>query len=40
MKRYYSLHILPFLGPEDKGLCIVQDFRELNQNSHIDEYST
>jgi len=24
---------------QGQGLCIVQDFRELNQNSHIDKYS-
>ncbi len=42
VKRSNSLYNSPiFCVPkkQGQGLCIVQDFRELNQNSHIDKYS-
>jgi hypothetical protein len=42
VKRSNSLYNLPiFCVPkkQGQGLRIVQDFRELNQNSHIDKYS-
>jgi hypothetical protein len=42
LKRSNSLYNSPiFCVPkkQGQGLCIVQDFRELNQNSHIDKYS-
>ncbi len=42
VKRSNSLYNSPiFCVPkkQGQGLCIVQDCRELNQNSHIDKYS-
>ncbi len=42
VKRSNSLYNSPiFCVPkkQGQGLCIVQDFQELNQNSHIDKYS-
>jgi hypothetical protein len=42
VRRSDSLYNSPiFCVPKNlgQGLCIVQDFRELNQNSHIDKYS-
>jgi len=42
VKQSDSLYNSPiFCVPkkQGQGLCIVQDFRELNQNSHIDKYS-
>jgi hypothetical protein len=35
----YNLPIFCVLKKQGQGLQIVQDFRELNQNSHIDKYS-
>jgi len=36
----HSLYNSPiFCDPEKQGIRIVQDFRELNQNSHIDKYA-
>jgi len=38
--RLDSLYNSPiFCMPKKQGLWIKQDFRELNQNSHIDKYS-
>jgi len=40
VRRSDSLYNSPiFCVPKKQGLRIVQDFRELNQNSHIDKYS-
>jgi Reverse transcriptase (RNA-dependent DNA polymerase) len=42
VKRSNSLHNSPiFCVPkkQEQGICIMQDFRERNQNSHIDKYS-
>jgi hypothetical protein len=35
----YNSFIFSIPKKQGQGLCIVQDFRELNQNSHIDKYS-
>jgi hypothetical protein len=40
VKRSNSLYNSPIFIPKKHGKHIVQDFRELNQNSPIDKYST
>jgi hypothetical protein len=40
VKRSNSLYNSPiFCVPKKQGQGLMQDFRELNQNSHIDKYS-
>jgi hypothetical protein len=39
LNQLYNSPIFCIPKKQGQGLCIVQDFRELNQNSHIDKYS-